>query len=201
MLRQYLAGHPEGSFVLNDPVYENICQYTHHFFNWLLNGQDADREMLISADGQSIDTHQLSFIHSAAAPPPPTAEQFVEIINSSGAVQAEEIYNKFCADDPGAITLNVGLMNQLGYGFLGGGRAQDAVIIFRLNAQAFPDVANCWDSYADGCRAVGDSLMAGTCYKKVLELLETDESLDDNFRNILKTNAEEFLGIDSLENN
>jgi hypothetical protein len=202
ILRQYLAGHPESNFNLSDPVYEEVCQYTHHFFNWLLTGQDAGREMLISSDGHSIDTsHRLSFIHSDAEPLPPTAEQFVEIINSRGAAKAEEIYNKFCADDPGAISLNVGLMNQLGYGFLGGGRPEDAVIIFRLNAQAFPDVANCWDSYADGCRATGDLQMAETCYKKVLELLDTDESLDDNFRDILKNNAEEFLGIDSLENN
>jgi hypothetical protein len=62
-----------------------------------------------------------------------------------------------------------------------------------LNAEKYPNSANCWDSYADGCLGAGDTTMAITCYKKVLELVDNDPTPNADLLQTIKTNAENFL--------
>jgi CubicO group peptidase (beta-lactamase class C family) len=69
-------------------------------------------------------------------------------------------------------------VNLLGYALLTAGRPEQAVAVFRWNAQRHPTHANPWDSLADGLRAVGDEAGAVAAYRKVLEAIPLDAESD-----------------------
>lgn len=62
------------------------------------------------------------------------------------------------------------ILNNLGYALLFNGNADDAVLIFKLNTELFPDVANCWDSYGEGLLAQGKKALALEAYRKALAI-------------------------------
>ncbi|HKA88225.1 MAG TPA: tetratricopeptide repeat protein, partial [Haliangiales bacterium] len=61
-------------------------------------------------------------------------------------------------------------VNVLGYSLLRGGRAVDAVEVFRWNAAAFPASANAYDSLGEAYLKVGKKDQAAESYRKALEL-------------------------------
>lgn len=63
-----------------------------------------------------------------------------------------------------------GLLNAIGYTLLEQARAQDAVIVFRLNSERFPDSPNTHDSLGEALLASGDKDAALSEYRKVLAL-------------------------------
>ncbi|MFH2035474.1 MAG: hypothetical protein ABIJ45_03650, partial [Candidatus Zixiibacteriota bacterium] len=97
----------------------------------------------------------------------------------------------------GSITFPEAVFNQLGYQLINQGQLEDAITIMRLNAEAYPNSANCWDSYADACLAAQDTAMARTCYETVLKVLPDDQNLGADLINTLTTNANNFLNPSS----
>ncbi len=61
-------------------------------------------------------------------------------------------------------------MNMLGYQFLQMGKNKEAIEVFRLNTEAFPESYNVWDSYAEAFMKSGDKENAVKYYKKSLEI-------------------------------
>ena len=80
-------------------------------------------------------------------------------------------------------------VNQLGYGLLSAGRPDQAVAVFRWNAERHPTHANPWDSLADGYLAVADTAGAVSAYEKVLEVIPLDPDADPAALANLKTRA------------
>lgn len=68
-------------------------------------------------------------------------------------------------------------LNGLGYQLLGDNRSREAVAIFRLNVEVYPESANPYDSLADGLKAVGDSAGALENYKKAFAIDPTMRGL------------------------
>jgi CubicO group peptidase (beta-lactamase class C family) len=60
--------------------------------------------------------------------------------------------------------------NQLGYQYLRKNRLEEAVAVFQLNVEAFPQVADPYDSLAEGYMRQGRSELAITNYRRSLEL-------------------------------
>ena len=102
---------------------------------------------------------------------------------------AIEIYEKFTALDPDLVLFPEANMNIAGYGMLQRGRTPEAVSLFKMNAQAYPRSANCWDSLAEAYIANGDNELALQCVEKVLETLPDDANLSADLRQALETNA------------
>ncbi len=73
-------------------------------------------------------------------------------------------------------------MNDLGYDLLGRSRFSDAIEVLNLNAEAFPQSANAYDSLAEAYAKGGDTEKAVMNYKKSLEL----NPKNDNAREMLK---------------
>ncbi|HET6638742.1 MAG TPA: c-type cytochrome [Gemmatimonadota bacterium] len=76
----------------------------------------------------------------------------------------------------GAFDFGENVLNMFGYGLLEQGKAADAVAIFQLNAEQFPDSGNAWDSLGEGYLAVGDSVRSVEAYEKSLALDPENEN-------------------------
>jgi tetratricopeptide (TPR) repeat protein len=73
-------------------------------------------------------------------------------------------------------------LNAIGYELLNQERIADAVEVFRLNVDVYPESANAYDSYAEALMKSGDSEGAVRNYRKSLEL----NPENDNAREMLK---------------
>ncbi len=61
-------------------------------------------------------------------------------------------------------------LNRLGYQLLRDKRVEDALIVFELNAETYPDRPNTWDSLGEAHLKAGNRERARSMYSKVLEL-------------------------------
>lgn len=73
-------------------------------------------------------------------------------------------------------------LNMVGYHLLRGGRVADAIEVFKLNVEMFPQEGNCYDSLGEAYAAHGDKEQAITHYRKSLEL----DPKNDNAVKVLK---------------
>jgi dienelactone hydrolase len=177
---------------ISRPTYELTCQYLLDFYNNFLKSAEVKNTLAKKpADPVTME-------YKSAMELPPTPDQFTAIIGRQGGAQAVELYWKFDKIDSGCITFQEAAINFLGYRALQSGQNDDALALFKLNADIFPNSANCWDSYSDGLQAVGDTAEAISCYKKVLEVLPADTLVGEQLRTTLRNNAE--AGITRLSN-
>ena len=95
--------------------------------------------------------------------------RFLEILrkNTQAAIA---YYHKSRTDNPAILLFTEGQMNTLGYEYLRGGRIGDAIELFRLNVEAYPEAANVYDSLGEGYMENGQYQLAIINYKKSLEL-------------------------------
>jgi dienelactone hydrolase len=61
-------------------------------------------------------------------------------------------------------------LNDLGYRLLAAGKGHEAVSIFKLNAETFPNSANAYDSLGEACELTGERDLAIKSYQRSLEL-------------------------------
>lgn len=83
-------------------------------------------------------------------------------------------------------------MNTLGYRLLRNGRAKEAVEVFKLNVEAYPQASNTYDSLAEAYVAVDERELAKQNYKKSLELNPNNT----NAAEILKTFDKPVVTVD-----
>ena len=62
------------------------------------------------------------------------------------------------------------LLNNVGYNLLMSGETNQAVDIFKLNTELFPNIGNCWDSYGEALLKKGNKKEALAAYKKALSI-------------------------------
>ena len=61
-------------------------------------------------------------------------------------------------------------LNALGYRLLSEGRTGEAIAVFEMNVEAFPDSWNVYDSLAEGFMTAGNNERAIELYRKSLQL-------------------------------
>ena len=76
-------------------------------------------------------------------------------------------------------------INDAGYQLMNIERFEEAVLVFKLNSELFPDSANCWDSLAEGYWRSGDIVQAKTYYQKAI-IMDPNGSTGENAQNMLK---------------
>jgi dienelactone hydrolase len=122
---------------------------------------------------------------------PPTILKLID--SPGGAEKAAQQLAAARQKDPKAKLFDEGLVNMIGYEHLEEGDKKGAIEILRLNASAFPDSANVYDSLSDAYLADGQNDLARENAKKALQTLATDTSGNDAFRKGLQENAEAKL--------
>jgi len=105
----------------------------------------------------------------ASAPVLPARQNVYQAFSQKGLeyVKAnfETLTTNFHPDDPRDLILNM-----TGYDLLAAGKLDEAIQLFRLNTELFPEVVNCWDSLGEALLKSGKRSEALKAYQKALEL-------------------------------
>jgi len=88
---------------------------------------------------------------------------------------------------------NVNTLNGLGYSLINQEKLNDALTVFKVNLDLYPDIANCYDSYAECFMTLGDNENAIKYYKIAYNKLETDSTVNNDFKERLRDGIKENL--------
>lgn len=106
-------------------------------------------------------------------PRPVTLEKTLSEVYASEGIDAtiaryRELREKLYG--AGSYDFREGSLNALGYDLLQAGHTEDAIAVFKLNTEQFPDSGNVWDSLGEAWLTAGDRDQAISCYEKAVEL-------------------------------
>jgi hypothetical protein len=106
----------------------------------------------------------------------PVADTLLMVILSKDVKAAIKVYHNLKDDYEGDYNFKESQLNSLGYELLQGGRTKDAIEIFKLNVEQFPESFNVYDSLGEGYMADGNTKLAVKNYEKSLELNPNNEN-------------------------
>ena len=98
------------------------------------------------------------------------SEALASTIEAEGIDAAVQQYRDLKAKQAGAYDFSEGELNSLGYQLLQRKKMKEAIRIFQLNAVAYPQSANVYDSLAEAYMDNGDKQLAIENYQKSLQL-------------------------------
>lgn len=131
-------------------------------------------EHLAEFPGDPADrlTVRCATCHRGQPRPLTLAEALTEVLDEQGVDSVVAHYHTLRDQFYGSDTYNFGefSLNGLAYQWLRGGRIEEAVAIFQLNVEMFPESANVYDSLGDGLKAAGKPQAALRSYMAAFEL-------------------------------
>ena len=98
------------------------------------------------------------------------ADTLSATIATSGIDQAAKQYHQLRAAAPSTYDFDENEVNSLGYQLLQAGKPEQAIRIFQLNVEAYPQSGNTWDSLAEAYMDDGDKAHAIANYQKSLQI-------------------------------
>ncbi len=101
---------------------------------------------------------------------PSIAKTLSRIIMAEGAESAVSKYRDLKKNQPGAYEFQEGELNGLGYNLLAQKMIKEAIRMFQLNVEAFPDSSNVYDSLGEAYMLNGDKALAIENYERSLKL-------------------------------
>ncbi|MCI0662852.1 MAG: serine hydrolase [Acidobacteria bacterium] len=101
---------------------------------------------------------------------PGIAKTLYRIITTEGIDSAVGKYRDLRKNKPDAYDFQEGELNNLGYNLLGQKKIKEAIKVFQLNIEAYPESSNVYDSLGEGYMLNGDPIMAIENYEKSLKL-------------------------------
>jgi len=126
-----------------------------------------------------------------------TATPQVEMLNiidqAGGPSQAAQKLAEARKSNPKAELFNEALVNVMGYEHMQNGDTKGAVEILKLNATAFPNSPNVYDSLSDAYLADGQKELSRENAKKALEALASDTADPEARRNAIRDSAQQKL--------
>ena len=152
------------------------------------NGLSIGQEALNLAIGGGKDLGLLYLDYAHYDSP---AKKFARIIQSKGIEEVVRLFHEIQKESPE--TLKEGEINGLGYTLLNSARMADAIKVFKLNVEAFPESANAYDSLAEAYMKSGDDEHAIKFYEKALEVIPEDRKAERSFLERLEKGAQEKL--------
>lgn len=111
-----------------------------------------------------------TFVNGKEVPQDRSGWAFSKIIWEQGVGKAREAFEAARKRDPGAVLFQESTLNALGYRFLAKQRVREAIEIFRLNVEAYPQSSNVYDSLGEAYMADGQNELAIKNYQKSVEL-------------------------------
>jgi len=121
----------------------------------------------------------------------------VQILNQidepGGAGQVSQKLAALRKLHPRAVLFSEEIVNVMGYEHMQAGDHKSGIEIFKLNAEAFPNSPNVYDSLSDAYLADGQKDLAARNARKALELLPNDTTDPEDRRNGIRDNAQQKL--------
>jgi dienelactone hydrolase len=191
--RVFLSSLPEMKSSVSDAElkgYSLLCDYVSNYFNAKLNKNDVSMKYLATAPPDQSAV--ISYTEGMDVPP--TRAEFLTIIRQQGVPEAAKLYEQFRAEDPGNVLFDEATFNILGYQLMGQGDVPGALEIFRMNAEAYPNSCNVWDSYTDGLTAAGENDRALETIRKAMEVMPTDSAAGNDLKTAIREHARQLLG-------
>lgn len=124
-----------------------------------------------------------------ALPPPPTDAQLAGEIDEAGIDAAISAYRRLWKET-GQPPIRESTLNVVAYTRLFTGRADEAIRLFALNAEAYPSSSNVYDSLGDAYLQAGNSERALAMAERALETLKTETGLTSERREAIRANAQ-----------
>jgi dienelactone hydrolase len=124
---------------------------------------------------------------------PQEARNLDLIDQPGGPAKMMQILEETRQHEPKANLFPEAIVNVLGYEHAQAGDLKGAIEILKLNAAAFPNSPNVYDSLSDIYLADGQKDLARRNAKRALELLPGDTTDPEQFRNGLRASAEQKL--------
>lgn len=125
------------------------------------------------------------------APKNPMAEFWALVNQPAGVPQAVEMFHAARQRDAKAFLFPEAALNLLAYQRMQDADLAQAITLFQLNTEAYPDSANVYDSLGDAYVAAGQNELALAATRKALELLPG--VANQQFREAIRQSAEQKL--------
>ncbi len=120
-------------------------------------------------------------------PKKPISLQLAEIIDEDGIQEAVKAYHKLKKEEGESFDFSEKELNNLGYELMKESKLDEAIEIFKLNIESYPESYNTYDSMGEAFMKKGNNKLAIENYKKSIEL---------NSRNTNAYDMLEKLGVD-----
>jgi dienelactone hydrolase len=124
----------------------------------------------------------------------PTLPPQVQVLNTidepGGAANIQTQLQEARQRNPKAELFDETLVNFMGYEHMQAGDMKSAIEIFKLNALAYPNSPNVYDSLGDAYLATGQKELARENAKRALELLPSDTTDPQQRKDAIKASAE-----------
>ncbi len=119
--------------------------------------------------------------------------QVLNTIDQGGAAKVQTQLEQARQRDPKATTFDEATVNFMGYEHMQAGDVKGAIEILKLNAYAYPNSPNVYDSLGDAYLADGQGDLARQNSRKALVLLSSDTMDDQQRKDGIKASAEAKL--------
>ena len=148
-------------------------------FNCLVTRAVDKRQTVILLDNVSLGQYQgkitnsiIALLNGQPADPPKRsiAEALYKIALEKNVASAVAEYRKLKAENSPTYDFTETELNTLGYQLVGMKRLKDAIEIFKLNVEMFPQASNPYDSLGEAYLADGQKDLALANYKKAVDL-------------------------------
>lgn len=103
-------------------------------------------------------------------------DTMLTVILEKNVEKAIDVYYNIKDEKEDEYNFKESQLNILGYQLLQVGKTKEAVEIFKLNVEQYPDSYNVYDSLGEGCMMNGDNKLAIAYYKKSLKLNPNNEN-------------------------
>ena len=145
-------------------------------FNTQISRSPSDRSLIVLLNNTGgaplgqITQAILGIINNKSydLPKASLASKVLEVIETAGIDAGVAFYEK--NKDNQDFDVNENEMNQAGYKLLRSNKTKEAIQVFKLNVDAYPNSANVYDSYAEALMKSGDNKGAIENYTKTVEM-------------------------------
>lgn len=127
---------------------------------------------------------------TAIGPPGPSARLIHDLRRPGGGARALAQLREARKAGAALAAASEGAINALGYEHSQAGRHADAIDLFLLNVEAYPNSCNTYDSLSDGYLAAGDRAKALEFAQKALDAISRDTTTPDAFKQQVRQSAE-----------
>ena len=148
-------------------------------FNTLLVRYPEQKHLIVLLDNTSQggslnrisrDLTNILYNQPFELPKQSIAETLMKTISEQDVAAAVKQYRELKATQAANYDFNEGALNALGYQLLSQKKMKEAIEIFKLNVEAYPQAANPYDSLGEAYLLAGERALALQNYKKSVEL-------------------------------